>query len=71
MTNARDRKGIAITKHRDAIAHNKAVIRPYYERAERGDISEFAKCLHPEFFVEHATLFLNEWRHTQILGEQQ
>jgi predicted SnoaL-like aldol condensation-catalyzing enzyme len=36
MTNARDRKGIATTKHTDVIARNKAVVRAYYDGAEPG-----------------------------------
>ena len=33
MTNARDRKGIAMTKHTDVIVRNKAVVRAYYDGA--------------------------------------
>jgi ketosteroid isomerase-like protein len=35
----------------EAVARNKAIVRSYYEGAERGDVSEFAKCLHPDFVV--------------------
>src|SRR5437870_4608235 len=35
----------------DAVARNKAIVPAYYEGAERGDISEFAKYLHPDFVV--------------------
>ena len=35
----------------EAVARNKAIVRSYYEGAERGDISEFAKCLHADFVV--------------------
>ena len=35
----------------EAVARNKAIVRAYYDGAERGDISEFAKSLHPDFGV--------------------
>jgi ketosteroid isomerase-like protein len=35
----------------EVIARNKAIVRSYYEGAQRGDISEFAKSLHPDFVV--------------------
>jgi ketosteroid isomerase-like protein len=53
----RDRKRIATTKHTDVIARNKAVVRAYYDGAERGDISGFGGFLHQDFEV-HAPNYL-------------
>jgi ketosteroid isomerase-like protein len=40
----------------EAVARNKAIVRSYYEGAERGDVSEFAKCLHPDFVALYSEL---------------
>jgi ketosteroid isomerase-like protein len=40
-----------MTKSSDEVERNKAIIRAFYDGAERGDISSFGTFLHPDFQV--------------------